>query len=182
VNPGHPSHIELTNRLEKVTTELTASEAQGIAAGLLAAGANAAERLIAEAIPETSQGDVLAEECRTVLESLFDETDSGLSDPGFGFELLLPIDTVPLSERAGALRDWCNGFLLGFAMAETAPSQLPPEVSEALQDIGELARLDPSSVGATEEEEASYAELVEFLRMAAILIHEELAKSPRKAS
>jgi len=45
-----------------------------------------------------------------------------------------------------------------------------PETSEALEDLSEMTRLETATIGYSEEEERAYAELLEFVRMAVMLI------------
>ncbi|MDR1074780.1 MAG: UPF0149 family protein [Xanthomonadaceae bacterium] len=104
-----------------------------------------------------------------------------LEDGEFGFELLLPEATAPLDDRAGALFEWCQGFLGGFGLAAGAARTLSEESQEALQD---LARLAGASVqeGAEDDqdkEEDALSELEEFVRVAALLLHGDCVLGPR---
>ena len=77
--------------------------------------------------------------------------------------------------HATALRDWCEGFLYGFGIAGVSPDHaLSAEGREALRDIGELTRLDAEQVAEGESEEGALTEIIEFLRVAALLIREEV--------
>jgi uncharacterized protein YgfB (UPF0149 family) len=52
-------------------------------------------------------------------------------------------------------------------------SQLPQDTLEIIQDLSRIAQLDGADTG-EEEEELSYVELMEYVRMAALLVAEEL--------
>ena len=152
--------------------ELT-GEGHGLLCGLLSALGPAAELgYWLDQVVDTEhppQGEDLA-----TLERLFEATRAGFDDPELGFRLLLPDDDEPLAERLLALGQWCSGFLGGLALgglAEGAP--LPGDAGEALHDLAEIARVD-FDVGEGGEDEAAYAEVVEFVRMAALLVSEEL--------
>src|SRR5690606_14294007 len=54
--------------------------------------------------------------------------------------LLVPGDDVPLKERAGALGEWCQGFLSGFGLTER-DGQLSDEAAEVLQDLAAIAQI-----------------------------------------
>lgn len=151
-----------------------ASEAHGLMTALLSTGTDTAPRLIAEVLPEIPPGDALREECRTMLLQLLQETEADLDNPEFAFAPLLPEDSVTLQERAEALGQWCEGFLFGLGLADVARREFPAQVNEAISDIGELTRLDPATVGNTEDEEQAFSDLVEFLRVATMLIRDEL--------
>ena len=88
----------------------------------------------------------------------------------FDFQLLLPADDAPLAERADALVDWCRGFLGGFGLAAPAADALSGESVEALEDIGRIAASDLAYDG-SEADESALAEIVEFVRVAALLLH-----------
>ncbi len=90
----------------------------------------------------------------------------------FSFQLLLPPDDAPLPARADALLGWCQGFLGGFGLAAPASDGLSEDATEALEDIGRIAASDPA-YEESEADEAALAEIVEFVRVAALLLHGE---------
>lgn len=97
-----------------------------------------------------------------------------LADRSFGFDLLLPDADASLSERSGALFDWCRGFLGGFGLAAGAAPNLSEESSEALGDLARLAAAAPQDDGDEEDEEA-FTEIEEFVRIVALLLHGDVA-------
>jgi len=105
-----------------------------------------------------------------VLEQLRTATLAQFAAQDFGFELLLPPDDAPMAERADALVYWCSGFLGGFGLAAPPSAALSDESAEALQDIGRIAASDLSYED-SEADEAALAEIVEYVRVAALLIH-----------
>ncbi|WP_255516476.1 UPF0149 family protein [Luteimonas suaedae] len=113
------------------------------------------------------------------LEQLRRASVAQLEDRSFGFELLLLPDTeATLYERSGALFDWCRGFLGGFGLAAGQAPSLSEEGSEALADLAKLAAASPQDDG-DQEDEAALAELEEFVRVAALLLHGDCALGPR---
>lgn len=103
-----------------------------------------------------------------------------LGETDFGLELLLPDDDAPVSERGEALVAWCRGFLGGVGLAGIEP-KLGEEAREALGDVARIAESDVSYDDPEADEEA-LAELEEFVRVAALLIHGDClaATSDRK--
>lgn len=93
-----------------------------------------------------------------------------LADRSFSFELLMPDAETSLVERSGALFDWCRGFLGAFGLAAGAKPPLSEESTEALGDLAKLAAAQPQDEG-DEEDEAALAEIQEFVRVAALLLH-----------
>lgn len=171
-----PAYPRFARQLAAADVDASPAEVHGIAVGLLCAGAtDAYARWEHELLAESEQGDVLAEECRRSLRVLHDATAAALDDADMGLSLLLPDDDRPLAERAGALRDWCTGLLYGLGIAGIAPDKvLSAEGREALSDFGELTRLDAEHVADGEGEEGALTEIVEFVRVAVLLIREDV--------
>jgi uncharacterized protein len=112
-------------------------------------------------------------EGRRLLVALFVYTVEQLEDPNYGFALLLPGDEHALKERAQALSMWCQGFLLGLGLGGVQNQvQLPGGSNEVMRDLVEISKLDHGD-GEGDDEEAAYAEIVEYVRMAVLLIYEE---------
>lgn len=112
-----------------------------------------------------------------VLERLHSETQTALRGDDMQFAPLLPDDAAPLAERIAALAQWSQGFLYGFGIGvpSAARRQFPGDVGEVLKDLGEIARADAAAAGDSDVDEQAYTELVEYLRAAVQLVHDELA-------
>ena len=107
-------------------------------------------------------------------------TAAQLEDRDFAFALLLPEDGQPLSLRSAALFDWCRGFLGGFGLAAGQRPSLSEEGQEALADLARLAAAQPEDDGEDDAgEEDALAEIEEFVRVAALLLHGDGALGPR---
>ena len=171
-----PAYPRLARQLAAADVDATPAEVHGIAVGLLCAGVTDAHaRWEWELLGSASEGDVLADECRRSLRALHGATAEALGSEDIGLALLLPDDDRPLVERAHALRDWCTGFLYGLGIAGISPDRtLSAEAREALRDLTELTRLDAEHVADSEAEEGALAEIVEFVRVAVMLIREDV--------
>lgn len=113
------------------------------------------------------------------LDRMHGATAAQLGDSDFGFDLLLPQADAPLVERSGALFDWCRGFLGGFGLAAGDRAALSDEAREALTDLAKLAAATPQDEG-DEDDENALAEIEEFVRVAALLLHGDCNLSPRQ--
>ncbi len=166
-SPDLPAAAALEAEIRALALAVTVPELHGSLAGWLAGGGAAAPdwlgKVLADpglpAVAENSALDIL---CRA--------SSAQLADRGFGFELLLPDAEASLSERSGALFDWCRGFLGGFGLAAGTSPQLSEDSQEALADLARLAAAQPQDDGDEEDEEA-LVELEEFVRVAALLLH-----------
>lgn len=108
------------------------------------------------------------------LEILFRASASRLEDAELGFELLLPDDECELSARARELGRWCQGFLSGLGLGGPLPEPLRGEADEFLHDAEKIARVGFDTDTVEEADEAAYAEIVEFVRVGVLLVHQEL--------
>ncbi|TQV62345.1 MAG: UPF0149 family protein [Halothiobacillaceae bacterium] len=107
------------------------------------------------------------------------ETSTSLAELTGTFDLMLPDDEDDLGDRAEALHLWCNGFLYGYGVAGGKdPSQLPDDAAEVLRDIGQFAQASFDLGDDDEEDELAYSELVEYLRVGVLLLHETLHPRP----
>lgn len=175
-----PDYEKFATALRQVDGLSEPSEAHGTLVGLLAAAPeeNWRERwvkLCVNADEAESPGLALPAAARPVMNAVFDGSVAGLADLQMRFQPLLPPEEAPLSERAQALGLWCQGFLYGFSMARPGSHEgLPPQVREVLDDLGRLAQVEPPQVDGDERDEAALVEIVEYLRVAAQLVHDEL--------
>jgi len=148
--------------------ELTAASAHGIATGMLCSNEETqSDQWISELL---RNGIELNEEQKRLLDAFFEVTAKLLASDQFDFELFLPEDDALLTEQATALIDWCRGFLYGLGLAYEEPNWTG-EVGEIVKDIIEITKLDTDVEG--EENEASLTEIIEYVRSAVSLLHEE---------
>jgi yecA family protein len=170
-----PDHDELERLLLPSALSCSAAEAHGIYCGLLASGADAArERWLAELLPTTEPAaDADGEARRSALAALAAATDAALADTAQAFHPLLPAEDRPLRERATAVHGWTRGLLYGLGIADLDQSRLTPQTREVFDDLMEVTRMDLDAIEETAENEDALAEVLEFLRVAALLLREQ---------
>jgi uncharacterized protein YgfB (UPF0149 family) len=123
----------------------------------------------------------LADGASADLESLRRSTIALLDDPDLSFSPLLPDPDSAMSGRVQALAQWCGGFLGGFGLSgagEHAPGS--EEAGDAMRDIERIAQFGYEA-GDEEEDETAFAEILEYVRMAVILLRQEGAPAPAPA-
>lgn len=140
-------------------------------AGAGAGGARSPEQVLALLDAELA-AEVIADGVRRAFAAIAADTAAELSRIDCGFQLLLPADEQPLPERVEALAAWCQGFLAGLGQGGAARG-LGADTSAALNDLAEIGCADTLSEG-SDDDERDYAELVEYVRAAALLIDAEL--------
>jgi uncharacterized protein YgfB (UPF0149 family) len=88
--------------------------------------------------------------------------------------LLLPTDDETLKDRAEALGQWCQGFLTGFGIA-AGDTALSTEAMEVLQDLTAISQVQ-DALEESDDGENDYMEVMEYLRVAPLLLFTELNK------
>ncbi|UUY09716.1 YecA family protein [Pseudomonas sp. J452] len=119
-------------------------------------------------------GDEPADNVRQALIGLQEMVKGELTSTDITVVLLLPSDDAPLIERAQALGQWCQGFLDGFGMI-LGSTALSGEAMEVLQDLSAIAQVQ-SALEESEDGENDYMEVMEYLRVAPLLLFTECAK------
>ncbi|AYC35159.1 YecA family protein [Pseudomonas cavernae] len=111
---------------------------------------------------------------RQALIGLQEMVKTELTGTDMAVVLLLPADEAPLAERAAALGQWCQGFLGGFGLT-ARDAALSAEAMEVLQDLAAIAQVQ-SALEESEDGESDYMEVMEYLRVAPLLLYTECAK------
>ena len=174
-------HNELDAALRRCGSTWNAGQTHGLLCSRLAlAGAEGASRWLAQVLADTDPENTLCTECQAMLEALCTSTWQQLSERQSDFMLLLPDDDDSAQVRTEAMGQWCEGFLHGL-VSETHGDELRERLaSDPLSDIiKDLLEITRASVGEEADEQATdnaFAELVEYLRVAAQLTYEELAE------
>jgi yecA family protein len=169
--------------LQAIELDVGASEIHGVITGLLCAGhADAHAAWFADLFANRSSEDLLVTEARQMLGQLYQATQEQLSDAGIAFSPYLPGDSLSLPERAECLTQWCQGFLYGLGLAEIDWQALAKDANEAILDITEFTKLDYENIMSDEASELAYVQLQEYLRVATLLIWEELSTIRNRAN
>lgn len=123
----------------------------------------------------------LLEAYKTILLELYEISSIKLQSFEFDFELLIPDDDEPLQVRATALSYWCQGFIVGLnRMGISEAEMITADAKEALNHIIEISKLDYEMIDVNEQDELAYAEVMEYVRMAVLMIYSEIAVEQEK--
>jgi len=178
-------HDDLDLALRRCGATWDAAQTHGLLSGRLAiGGADSGFDWLSLVLEGTDSSDALRNECEVMLGTLFETTYRQLSARQSEFEPLLPDDEDAAPVRAAALGHWCEGFLHGLVSADHGDAlkqRLGEEpMSEIIKDMLQITRAMVDDDSDSETEEEAYAELVEYLRVAAQLTYEELVEFRRK--
>jgi len=176
---SHVDYEELDMSLRRCGASWDAAQSHGMLSSQLAiAGADAGFPWIDRVLEGTDSNNALRQECETLLSELFSATGRALTERQSEFEPLLPDDASAAEARAEALGHWCEGYLHGLVSerhSDDLKQRLAAEpIADIIKDMLEITRATAAGMS-DEEAEGSYSQVVEYLRVAAQLVYEELA-------
>lgn len=189
-------YLELEQALHHGDADFTVTESQAIATGMLVVNIAANKVVWLKLIVGEVDSQNLGTENNaqnaviTALDNLFEQTKYQLQDTNLEFDLLLPEDDESLSDRFNAVQDWCRGFLTGVSLSgvknldSLQEGSMPEDTRDLLKDIANISSSGDfdfdEEEGEDAESEEALAEIIEYLRVGALLINEEL--QPIKSS
>ncbi|SEA91446.1 hypothetical protein SAMN02982996_02895 [Lonsdalea quercina] len=170
--PGYEATEQL---LQQHQVALTTAEMHGLISGMLCGGNHddSWKTLVSEL---TNDGLSFPQALAQPLLEIYQITRDTLEDEGFMFQLFLPDDTqdnVTVFERADGLAGWVNHFLLGLGVVQPRLDKTQGELKEAIDDLRNIAQLGYDEDEDQDQLAQSLEEVVEYVRVAAIMCHNE---------
>lgn len=163
------TYLAINEILEELNAGFDAAEAHGMAAGMLSVESRCKAENWLNAVLATA--DNIPEADTNRLLELFEQVGADLhpSVESFEFDLFLPEDDESIAEQVEALRNWCQGYLLGVGYSQSS-GDWPGEIGEIMRDIVELTKVDSG----VEDEDDAYAfmEIREYLRAAVFTVRD----------
>ena len=151
--------------------DVSPAELQGGLCGRLSGGQGLDVGDLYGFIAELAEVSSLKGAAKELIDQLYNDTLTALQTQDGLIDLLLPDDDEALSDRISALGSWCRSYLSGLGQSGLSGQlELAPEVAEAMRDVAAIALVDPDGQE-NDDDEMSFAELVEFVRVASTLIH-----------
>lgn len=159
----------------------SASFLQGMLMGLMCRQSAFKEAVWLKRLLDEAKVTSVKEGFLVKMHEVYLDAEASLNGSGFELTLCLPADSEDLAFRAQMLGQWCEGFLYGMGLAGKTAEKLQGEVVELCRDFGDIAGIDSSELmEATEQDEADFMELVEFVKIGVLTINETL--NPVEAS
>lgn len=170
-NNAMPGYDTLGQLLNQQGVGLTPAEMHGLISGMLCGGNNDAswQTLLHEL---TNEGLAFSKNLSDALGQMHGATGETLEDDGFNFQLFLPSEDASVFDRADALAGWVNHFLLGLGVTQPGLDKVKGETGEAIDDLRSIAQLGYDEDEDQEELEMSLEEVIEYVRVAALLCHD----------
>lgn len=173
-------HDRLNDALRRAGSTWDAAQAHGLLSGRLAtAGLSAGPGWMAQVLEGADTTSAEGKECEALLTTLCQATHRDFSERLSQFMPLLPDDSESRALRAQGIAHWSEGYLHGLVSSDHGPAirkLLAAEpIAGIIKDLLAMTQAVADEGTDREEDEASYAEIVEYLRTAAQLVYEELA-------
>jgi uncharacterized protein YgfB (UPF0149 family) len=167
-----PSYSEMITALQSEETPFLPAQAHGYICGLLCGTSGKIDNSWQNKI----LGDQKKRRAREMLQEVFETSYHLISEFSFEFTLILPDDKADINLRTEGLGSWCQGFLSGLKQCRIPlEDREPGEVTDALSDITEIANVNFGDIKTTDEDEMAYFELVEYVRLAVLMIFHEFS-------
>jgi len=156
---------ELELKAQNASSIIPPAELHGLVCGF---AAGAPEAFSMTEFVQLAGVDVLSDE-QAVGEFVSSTLDE-LFSQDMEFAPLIPDDNEALGARMASLAEWCAGFLSGFGASTTIGERetLHVDVQEILRDFASISALE-DDVGGDEQDESSFMEIFEYVRVAAVL-------------
>ncbi|WP_371188729.1 UPF0149 family protein [Thalassotalea maritima] len=159
-----------------------ASEIHGLLTGVISAGFPFEDESFLTLISDFfNNGEGLGKNLKDLLKSMYADIWQAMIDDSFGFQLLIPDDDESLTERGQALGLWVQGYNLGFGLQQKDNKDFSADVKEIINDFANIANLS-TEMDDDEETENAYFELLEYVRISALLCFAELGAKPAQRS
>lgn len=165
---------QLDDLLLTLDVFVSPSELHGWLCGQLVQGAVRTEQdWLKNAAIYLERERIESEEIANALGSLYRQSFHELAGSGFSLCLVLPDDDSELALRAGCMGLWCQGFVAGFGHAKL--SGLSEDARESFTHMEQISRINSGEeLDDSEENEEDLMQLVEYVRMAVILLYSEV--------
>ena len=183
-------HNEVEAALRATGSSWGAAQAHGLLCSRLAVlGADGGADWLRMLFEDSAAAESAHADDITILQQACAETHRQFADRQSEFDVLLPDESESVSVIAAAMAEWCEGFLHGLVSdvkGEVLKQKLAAEpLSDIIRDMLEMTRAAAGGDGEEGEDEEgddeALTELVEYLRVAAQLVYEELAELRRPA-
>jgi len=181
---GAIDHNEVAAALRACGSSWSAAQAHGLLCSRLAVlGPDGGADWLKSVFQDSSDAQGGHADDITILQQACAETHRQFEERQSEFDVLLPDESESILTIAAAMAEWCEGFLHGLVSdvkGEALKKKLADEpLSDIIRDMLEMTRATAAGSGDAGEDDAgddeALTELVEYLRVAAQLVYEELA-------
>lgn len=175
-------HEQLNAILNEHDFTATASELHGLLTGLIAGGMFKESNDYLHHMAELfNNGLTVKGSLKSASEQLVTDIFQQFESEDMSFEILLLDEDETLSDQAVELLNWVQYFLVGFGFNQRDLKMASNELREIIEDFTNITRMD-TELDDSNETQADFYEIIEFIRVSAILCHQEYGKQVNKGT
>lgn len=172
---GEPmtEYQRLQQALDSIGALANPAEAHGVLIGMWVGGGPAEQsRWLAELVEEDEEPQAVPAELSGLYRQFVEQVTTA---DNLGLDLVLPDDDASPRDQVEGLIDFAQGVLYGYAI-ENGPARraLTDEAREVFDDLGDIAQLDPESVGRNEDDAFDLHQIEEYLSSALLVMYLQL--------
>lgn len=175
---------ECCNQMQEFGYEVSPSELHGLLSGVVCTGLKIRPDSIINLVIKHVDVESCSERNRETILTMYAFIEREMFSADSRYTLFLPDDELDMTQRVRSLAAWCQGYLVGFGTgsAQIKNNKFSPETEEALKDIVNISNLSDEFGDEDEVNEVAYAELVEYLKVAVLLMSSEMLATTAKDS
>lgn len=167
------NYDEVNAELMALHAGVLAAESHGFMCGYFCASNAVAVDVWRDYLLAGIDEDADLEGCFAILSQLADQVCEEILSDELTFAVFLPDDESPISERSSGLAQWCAGFVSGLGIGGAGDKpKLIDECDEFIKDVVSISRME-TSVEEDEDAEGALFEIVEYIRVGVIMLHQE---------
>ncbi len=170
------NYEQLTELFRIEHLDETAADVHGMLCGRIAGGQHLEGTGFKQAMLESlgCEEEIIDNLLEPLLD-LYRYSSARFNDGLLAFQPLLPADDAELASRVSALGEWCQGFISGLGDSGLSnETPISDEVAATLEDFMAITQAGFDD-DVAEEDERDFMELTEYVRVAVMLVHAELA-------
>ena len=172
---GEPmtEYQRLQQALDSIGALANPAEAHGVLIGMWVGGGPAEQsRWLAELVEDDEPPQAVPAELSGLYRQFVEQVTTA---DNLGLDLVLPDEDASPKAQVDGLIDFAQGVLYGYAI-ENGPARraLADEAREVFDDLGDIAQLDPDSVGRNEDDAFDIHQIEEYLSSALLVMYLQL--------
>tara|TARA_R110002072_G_scaffold161448_2_gene312993 strand:- start:2028 stop:2588 length:561 start_codon:yes stop_codon:yes gene_type:complete len=168
------NYDEVNAELMALHAGVLASECHGFMCGYFCTSNTVAAAVWRDYLLAGIDNDADLGACFAILSQLADQVGAEILSDALSFTLFLPDDESSISERSSALAEWSAGFVSGLGIGGLGDKpKLIDECDEFIKDVVSISRME-TSVDEGEDAEGALFEIIEYIRVGVIMLHQEL--------
>lgn len=170
-----PAYHVLSTLFSQHKIGMTPAEMHGLISGMICGG-NSDQSWLILVQDFTNEGEAFHYTLAQPVQHMHQCISDTLENEGLLFQLCLPDDSDSVFGRADALAGWVSHFLSGLGLMQPRMDKVSGETGEAIDDLHTISLLGYDEDEDQEALKQSLAEVIEYVRLAALLCHDTFAR------